>query len=238
MPDLTRTAVAIGMLPEAVHRLARSVDAVPDEGWSGPSLLPGWSRAHVLAHLTCNAEGLAGVLSGAATGERVSLYPSQQRRDADIDEGASSTPSELRERFMAATTRFARAVAAMPDVAWDLDVERVPGGRTFSVSDIPGMRLSEVEIHHVDLAIGLTHTDWTPGFAALVLEAVTSRPGSPRGMVAAPDDLDRTWTFGGETGSGPTVSGTAADLAWWLTGRGRGEGLTSNDGVLPEIGAW
>ncbi len=37
---------------------------------------------------------------------------------------------------------------------------------------------------------------------------------------------------------GATVSGAAADLGWWLTGRGDGEGLTSDDGVLPRIEEW
>ena len=31
------------------------------------------------------------------------------------------------------------------------------------------------------------------------------------------------------------MSGAAADLAWWLTGRGTGDGLTSEDGELPGI---
>jgi len=49
-------------------------------------------------------------------------------------------------------------------------------------------------------------------------------------------DLDRTWTVVED--GGPTVSGAAADLAWWLTGRGGGRGLTSDDGALPGIEAW
>ena len=52
-----------------------------------------------------------------------------------------------------------------------------------------------------------------------------------------PTDLDGTWTYG--EGTGPTVSGAAADLGWWLTGRGSGEGLTTDRGEpLPNVGAW
>ena len=47
-------------------------------------------------------------------------------------------------------------------------------------------------------------------------------------------DLDRTWTAGADT---PLVTGTAADLGWWLTGRGTGEGLDA-DGGVPELGPW
>ncbi|MBB6625969.1 maleylpyruvate isomerase family mycothiol-dependent enzyme [Nocardioides sp. KIGAM211] len=234
-PDLTRTALAAELLGDASQRLVRSVDALPEEGWPGPSLLPGWTRLHVLAHLTCNAEALAAVLRGLAAGEALPMYPSQERRDADIEEAAALGASELRTRFLGATTEFADAVAGVPEDAWDREVERVPGGPTFVAAAVPEMRLREVEIHHVDLAAGPTHTDWSPGFAALVLDAMSSRPRGPHGLTADPTDLDRTWTY---DEGGPVVTGTAADLAWWLTGRGRGEGLTSETGTLPEIGAW
>ena len=35
-----------------------------------------------------------------------------------------------------------------------------------------------------------------------------------------------------------TVSGPGPRIAWWLSGRGRGEGLTSNGGDLPRIQEW
>ena len=50
-------------------------------------------------------------------------------------------------------------------------------------------------------------------------------------------DLDGEWHYGPE-GEGPVVSGPAGALAWWLTGRGAGEGLTSSTNELPEMEAW
>ncbi|GCD89200.1 maleylpyruvate isomerase family mycothiol-dependent enzyme [Nocardioides sp. LS1] len=233
MPDLTRTSAAADLLQDATQRLVRSVDALPDEAWTGPSLLPGWTRAHVLAHLTLNAEGLAGALRGIVAGEPVPMYASQEARDADIDELAASDPETLRTRFLASTTDFADAASSIPDERWDSTVERVPGGRSFPATAVPGMRLGEVEIHHVDMAAGPTQGDWTPEFAAIVLDNATARgPGSFR---AHATDLDRTWDYG--TG-GPTVTGLSHDLAWWLTGRGHGEGLTSDSGDLPEVASW
>ena len=64
---------------------------------------------------------------------------------------------------------------------------------------------------------------------------MTTRNPATRPLRVRPTDVGRTWTF---DEGGPTVSGTAADLAWWLTGRGDGAGLTSDDGELPGIGAW
>ena len=38
----------------------------------------------------------------------------------------------------------------------------------------------------------------------------------------------------------PTLlrTGTSAALGWWLTGRGSGEGLTSDSDELPEVETW
>jgi maleylpyruvate isomerase len=63
---------------------------------------------------------------------------------------------------------------------------------------------------------------------------MTARVTDGAGATAYATDLDRTW----ELGDGPTVSGTAADLGWWLTGRGAGEGLSSDSGELPRIEEW
>jgi maleylpyruvate isomerase len=227
----------LALLREAALRLVRTVDALADRDWDAPSLLPGWSRAHVVAHLVLNAEGLAGCLGGVAAGEAVPMYPSQARRDGDIEElAAAGDRAELRDRLLASTTDLADAVAAVPQGAWGASVERVPGGpRTFAAGDVPGMRLRELEIHHADLGAGYSPADWLDGVAVRVLDAMTARGVSAEPFRTVPTDAEGTWTFGD---GGPTVSGAASDLAWWLTGRGDGAGLTSDDGELPRIGAW
>ena len=64
-----------------------------------------------------------------------------------------------------------------------------------------------------------------------------SREASQGAFTAYATDLGRGWAYGGAS-AGPTVSGTATDLGWWLTGRGNGEGLTSDRGELPQIEEW
>jgi maleylpyruvate isomerase len=223
------------LLHESTQRLVRTVDSLPDDAFGEPSGLPDWTRGHVVAHLTLNAEGLAGALTGLIQGEPTPMYRSQDSRDDDIDKLAAAEPSELRDRLLAATTGFADAVAAVPDDAWGTPIERVPGGPTFRAGAVPGMRLREVEIHHADLDAGYSHADWSPRFCEILLVAMTKREWNEPFRVA-PTDLDGTWSYG--DGEGPTVSGTASDLGWWLTGRGSGEGLTSDRGELPKVGAW
>jgi len=224
------------LLHESTQRLVRTVDSLPDDAFGEPSGLPAWTRGHVVAHLTLNAEGLAGALTGLVQDEPTPMYRSQDSRDDDIDKLAAAEPSELRDRLLGATTGFADAVAAVPDDAWGTPIERVPGGPTFRAGAVPGMRLREVEIHHVDLAAGYSRSDWPLPFATLLLDSMAKRGASSEPFRVRPNDVDRLWTFG--DGGGPTVTGTAADLGWWLTGRGSGEGLTSDSGTLPGIGAW
>ena len=115
------------LLPDADRALVRTVDALPDTAYAEPSLLPGWTRGHVIAHLTLNAEGLAGVLHGAHLGEPAPMYASQEARDGDIEELAGADPTELCERLLAAIGRFAETVDAMAPDDWEGRFERTPG---------------------------------------------------------------------------------------------------------------
>jgi len=224
------------LLRESTQRLVRTVDSLPDEAFAAPSGLPAWNRAQVVAHLTLNAEGLAGALTGLVQGEPTPMYRSQEARDEDIDKLAAAELPELRARLLAATTEFGDAMAAVPEGAWGTEIERVPGGSTFRAGAVPGMRLREVEIHHADLDAGYTRADWSLEFATLLLDSMAKRGAWSEPFRVRPTDVAGTWEFGE---GGPTVTGTAADAGWWLTGRGTGEGLTSDSGGdLPGIGAW
>lgn len=222
-------------LHEATQRLVRGVDALPDAAYAEPSLLPDWSRGHVVAHLALNAEGLAGVLSGVRHGEGTPMYASSESRARDIEELATATPSTLRDRLLAATTAFQTAANGVPGDAWATRFERSPGGPSYSAFSAVGMRWREVEIHHVDLGSAYDRGQWPAVFAVHVIERLGKRLAESSPFTARATDSDRSWSFGE---GGPTVSGSAADLAWWLTGRGAGDGLTSDSGELPGIEAW
>ncbi|WP_229856732.1 maleylpyruvate isomerase family mycothiol-dependent enzyme [Nocardioides flavus (ex Wang et al. 2016)] len=227
---------APALLPAADRALVRTVDGLDDEAWAAPSLLPGWTRAHVLAHLALNAEGLAGVLDGARRGRPQPMYASAEARDGDIEDLAAAGPAELRDRFLASTTRFEDALAAMRDGDWTGRFERTPGGPEFALANVVLMRVREVEVHHADLDAGYAAEDWPEGFRTLLLDSMTRR-SYPAPFVVRPTDLDGTWAYG-EGGGGPVVTGPSAAAGWWLTGRGAGEGLTSDTTELPEVEAW
>lgn len=228
--DATRALVQ-----EATARLIRTVDGLSAEQLAEPSGLPDWTRAHVVAHLALNSEGLAGALAGIGQEEPQPMYASQEARDGDIADLATADPAELRDRLLGGSTLFDDAVASVPEDGWSTQVERTPGGRTFTAASAPGMRLREVEIHHVDLDAGYTPDAWPAEFCRLLLDGMAKRP-SPTSFTVDPVDLDGTWSVG--EGSGPTVTGPAWALGWWLTGRGDSGELSSSDGTLPEVAPW
>jgi maleylpyruvate isomerase len=221
-------------LAEATQRLVRTVDALSDQDLGEPSTLPGWARAHVVAHLALNAEGLAGVLRGIVEGEDVPMYVSQEVRDADIDKLAEEQPSALRERFLAGSTLFQDAVLAVPEGGWAGEFRRLSsGGQVIRRIEIPGMRMREVEIHHADLDAGYGPRDWPEPFLDDIYDRVVrDREDGPPMLLRTPDgDVPVSG------GNGPVVSGSRADLAWWLLGRGGGVGLRAEP-ELPHLDKW
>jgi maleylpyruvate isomerase len=235
--------LALDLLGEASQRLIRTVDGFHGDDWSAPSLLPGWSRAHVVAHLALNAEGLAralrGVVADEPTGPRT-MYDSDERRDSDILDLAKEGPDRIRERLLGGTTALNEAIAAVPEAAWGSRVERTPGGRSLPTAALPSMRLREVEIHHVDLDAGYSTSAWPLPFAEHLLDSMDKRVHPERAFEVRPLDSTRAWSFGSGEAEYPVpvVTGPAADLGLWLTGRPAPETVSCSHGELPQIGEW
>lgn len=218
------------------HAFTRTVDALTADELAGPSLLPGWSRAHVVAHVAMNAAALSGVVEGLVHGSPVPMYASDGQRDAEIEELAGADPTQLRERFLETTTRFADAIPLLAGEHWSGWIERLPGGPAWPMVTIVATRRRELEIHHADLGVAHTRADWPRDFVAELLDAVTvDQQGSGPFQVRA-SDLGQSWRVGGD--GGPTVLGAGADLGWWLTRRGPGDGLSTDADRLPELGPW
>ncbi len=225
-------------MTEAGQRLVRTVDGFTDGDWAGPSLLPGWSRAHVVAHLALNGEALRDVLQGVVERHPVPMYESQEKRDSDIEELAAAEPSDLRERLLAVLTTFQDAMLALPESAWDGRFERTPGGQELPLRALPLMRVREIEIHHADLGSGYTPDQWPTRFAEVVVDGMVKRLDAEPSFRVTPLDSERSWEVGAVGEQSAIVTGPVAQLAWWLTGRDPGDQVSCSRGNLPAIGAW
>ena len=227
---------SLDALEAATSRYLQSLTLLDDDAMRAPSLLPGWSRGHVVTHLARNADAMVNALTGARLDEVRAMYPSQEQRNTDIDSGAARSAQELRtdaERTCAALLEAARALAADQ---WNRPVRRTPDAEPFPARAVPGARLLEVEVHHADLGAGYTWEHWDGEFADTVIARVQGERVEEPSAVLRSTDTDGLWKIG--PGEGPEVSGPAGALAWWLLGRGDGGGLVSSAGTVPALSRW
>jgi maleylpyruvate isomerase len=207
-------------------------------GLDEPSLLPDWSRAHVIAHFVGNSEALGNLLHWADTGEETPMYASTQARADDIERRAALPPSALLVEAVQASAELLSAVGNLSPGAWQADIEAVPG-RTISVSEVPWLRSRESWIHAVDLNCGAWFDALPPSLVDELLTDVTTRLGErddfPGVVVLDAVDRDRTWTLG--AGEPTTVRGTATDLLGWVLGRPLPT-ASSLTGPLPALPQW
>ncbi|SEK93442.1 maleylpyruvate isomerase family mycothiol-dependent enzyme [Streptacidiphilus jiangxiensis] len=231
----------IPVLAAATSRLLATVDAMREEQLAEPSLLPGWTRGHVLAHLARNADGLTNLLTGARTGVPTPMYPSLEAREHDIQAGAKRTLAEHAADLRASAARFDAAAAAMPDAAWAVDVPHRLG--SFPAHEVVARRIEEVEYHHVDLGLqdACAPGDWPEAFVRQQLARVSARFAGREGLPSLclvdtdfpadeenePDPRSVHDTGAPRPSGTPdvTVIGPGSALLAWLTGRSDGGGL-------------
>ena len=164
--------LVIDRIGEATTRLLVSASALTDQQVREASLLPGWSRGHVLTHLARNADGLQNLLIWARTGEETPQYPNREAREEQIEAGAGRPAAELRADIADSAEAFAAQARDLPDHAWLAEV-RASRGPAHPAWFTLHRRLFEVEIHHADLAAGYQPGDWPEWFVTEQLYRLT-----------------------------------------------------------------
>lgn len=210
---------------------------------AAPSLLPGWTRGHVLTHIARNADGIAHTLSGALRGENLPRYPAgPPGRNADIEAGAGRPVADLIADVRGSAARldrvFGELAAADPSV-W----ERTADDR--AASAYPAARRQEVEIHRVDLDAGYMPGQWPASFVERMLPQLGSGLAERAGVGALRVEVlgegsvtglvGRVWTAG-DPAEAVEVAGPDWALLAWLLGRAAAAGPVLS--AAPELPAW
>ncbi|TDW21707.1 maleylpyruvate isomerase family mycothiol-dependent enzyme [Kribbella kalugense] len=181
---------------------------------AAPSSLPGWTRRHVAAHLSLNAEGLGNLVHWARTGEERPMYPSADARNAGIEAGALRPEDELRTWFDESAGVLAGAFAELTDDQWQASV-RTTQGATIPATRIPWMRSCEVFIHAVDLGTGITFADLPDDYLQALCEEIRTQRGDV-----------------------PEVRGPLAEVAAYLSGRPYSDVLTTDGQPAAPLTPW
>ena len=224
----------------AVVTATRTLDA---EMLAAPSTLPGWSRSHVIAHVTAIGEAMARQAERAAEGELVEVYDDGAAgREAGIQAGALRT---VREHVAALDALAGRLDAAWPapgSPGWDAPVAYRDG----SVTDALVAWWREVRLHAVDLDLGIGIDTWPTALDLHLLDFLAARLPADT-VVDVVDVAGAVGVAGAENGPRPvdgtvTVRGSLQDVAAWLAGRAPDVAPTAHRGGervrLPQIGPW
>jgi maleylpyruvate isomerase len=187
-------------IDDATQRLLGNARVMADSDLRAPSLLPGWTRGHVLAHLARGADAMRNLLVGARSGQVRPAYASAQARQADIDQGAAMTAKDLTADLADSAMALRTVARQLPDEAWQVRLQ-ILDSVPFPAAQILTRRLVELELHHCDLGAGYGPADWPAAFAALELaEPMRSqrqdRLGYPPSAAATGDRPPAPWQPG------------------------------------------
>ncbi|MEC3918297.1 maleylpyruvate isomerase family mycothiol-dependent enzyme [Nocardia sp. CDC160] len=229
----------------STRRFLATVETLTDAEIAGESLIPPWTRGHVIAHVCRAGDSLVRLLTWARTGIETPQYASMEVRAEEIEAGAGRPVAEQLDDLVASAQRFADAVRSLTPTAWNRAV-RARTGELRTPEAIVPMRLRELEIHHADLNAGYSFSDIPEPAARWILEDMADafarrEHASPALLLRATDtDFCRDLT-GDRRAATVEIAGAQADLLGWLSGRIPAEraGLTADrTGRIPPAPTW
>jgi len=231
---MTNRQDAMEWLEAATSRLEATTAQIEASDLLAASALPGWSRAHVLTHIAGNANGLRSLLLSARSGEALRMYANPNARAADIATGAARPHDVIVADVVESARRFRAEARSMPEAAWAATVTFTsgqPNARSFPAEELLYRRLTEVEVHHVDLAMDYSFSDTPTALGEWLLDDLGRHCGATlargqRGQwTATISDDARSWQ----------CSGSTPDLLAWFAGRSAGAGVQSDGEGLPRL---
>ncbi len=201
------TDEALRAIDAATQRLLQTVEQFSQRDVERASLLPGWTRGHVLTHVAQSADAMRNLLVWARTGVPTAAYASQEARDTAIEAGARRGAAALLAELSASAGRFRAEATTLPEEAWQQPV-RVLSGAEFPAAQLLDRRLVEVELHHTDLDAGYDPQQWPAAFTVMPLPEPMRTQREDRWRAAAQDRQEavplRILLVSGSTRAGST----------------------------------
>jgi maleylpyruvate isomerase len=225
-------------LRRAAGVMAATAAELREQDVKAPSELPGWSRGHVLAHMTGHANAMARQVESATRGETVEFYDGgHEGRTRAIEMAAGHPLAEHRADLHAGLERALRAFGELGDAGWRQPIS-YRGGVVFD----GGLAFwRELVIHATDLGTGRGPETWSRPFCEELFGFLAARVPEGNRYVLQPLGLPPVTL--GSGGAATVISGMLTDIAAWLAGRtptlGSLRATAAADGVdLPELLPW
>jgi uncharacterized protein (TIGR03083 family) len=222
---------------EGYTSFVRAVHRLSDQEYRAPCRLPGWTRAHLIAHVAANADALNNLVGWARTGVATPMYSSPDERAAGIAKGQSTPTHELRDWLTGSQAELDDRMAELTEAQWRATVTTAQG-RDVSASEIPWLRAREVCVHSTDLDAGFSFEELGHDFLVALADDVVAKRSTGPGpaLELAATEANLGWTVPGD-GPEHAVLGTTAELVAYLTGR-PSTARTSMGAPPPPLGPW
>lgn len=225
-------------LHKAADVVASQAGKLAEEDVTAPSMLPGWTRGHVLAHLAGISNAMARQLEFARRGEQVELYDGGfEGRTKAIDMAAGHSLEQHRADLAAALERALQAFDSLDAGSWQAPISYRGG----VVLDGGFALWRELLIHATDLRTGLGPETWSKPFCQHLFDFLAARVPEGQRFVLQPLGLPPVTIGAGNRST--VISGMLTDIAAWLAGRepslGSLRASAAADGVdLPDLLPW
>ena len=230
-----------GRIADAGRGLLATAAGLDEAALAAPSVLPGWNRAFVVAHVEGVARAMTRQLEYAARGETVEFYDDGfDGRNRDIERRAQRPADEQLESLTDAVSAAVTAFAGLAGSEWDAGIAY----RNGTVRDGALALWRELVIHASDLGLGRSSLDWDNTFCHYLFGFLTARVPDGTALKLQPlGEQPRTLSNGSSAPARTVVvTGLMQDIAAWLAGRKPLGGLNATaaaDGVdLPELLPW
>jgi maleylpyruvate isomerase len=187
----------IARVDDAQARFEAAIAGLDDDDMRRASTLPEWTVGHLLTHVARNADSHVRRTEAAVRGEVVEQYPGgYEGRAAEIEAGAHRPADELIADVRTSGAAVLAAWRAVPEAAWDGMTTDV-GGRDRPLWQLTARRWQELEVHVIDLDIGITQADWPDDFVSVWLPRLRDHFDDPRPAGVDLDERDElAWLYG------------------------------------------
>jgi maleylpyruvate isomerase len=132
---------------------ARKLNELHDDELDAPSLVPGWTRRHVIAHVGYHARALCRLAERARTGVELAMHGSAKEKVEELVWGVTLPNAALRHLVAHANVHLNVEWRDLAEADWDKSF-RGENGELFTARDTAWLRAKEVWLRAIDLNNG------------------------------------------------------------------------------------
>lgn len=225
-------------LGAAADVFSGKVANLSDDQLREATALPGWSRGHVVVHVTNVSDAVARQVEYALKSESIEFYDGGQGgRTQAIEMAAGLSAAEHQARLDAALQRVLSNLGGLEEEQWTLPISYRDGG----IKDGALALWRELVIHLADLDVGRGPETWSKDFCMYLLSFLEARVPEDTRLVLLPLGLEKITLGSGE--NTVSIQGMLTDITAWLAGREATMGslraeAAADSVALPKLLGW